>query len=47
MKEGLLIREAVNASIENNIRTPDIQIDGAKPYGTTDVGEWITNYINK
>lgn len=44
-KEGELIRDAVTASIENNVRTPDIQIKGETPYTTSEVGEWISNYI--
>ena len=44
-EEGKLIREAVNASLDNNIRTPEIQVEGAGKYGTKEVGEWIVNYI--
>ena len=29
-----------------NVRTPDIQVEGGKEYGTKEVGEWIVNYIN-
>ncbi len=46
MAEGKLIREAVNASLEANVRTADIQVEGVAPYGTKEVGEWIVNYIN-
>ena len=46
MEEGKLIRDAVNASMEANVRTPDIQVEGGKEYGTKEVGEWIVNYIN-
>ncbi len=45
--EGALIREAVNASLDANVRTPDIQVEGGAHYGTTDVGQWIVDYINK
>jgi len=46
-KEGALVREAVQASLDANIRTPEIQVkDGAK-YGTKEVGAWITDYIEK
>ncbi len=38
--EGTLIRQAVNASLEANVRTPEIQVEGGK-YGTKEVGEWI------
>lgn len=44
-KEGTLIREAVNASLDANIRTPEIQVEGGAKYGTKEVGEWIVNYI--
>lgn len=54
-KEGALIREAVNASLDANVRTPDIlehgsdkasnQAANAPQYGTKEVGEWIVEYI--
>ena len=44
-EEGKLIREAVNASLDSNVRTPEIQVEGAGKYGTKEVGEWIVNYI--
>ena len=44
-EEGNLIREAVNASLDANVRTPEIQVEGAGKYGTKEVGEWIVNYI--
>lgn len=44
-KEGELIRKAVNASLDANVRTPEIQIEGGAHYGTKEVGEWITDYI--
>lgn len=46
-EEGNLIRKAVNTSLDANIRTPEIQIDGGEKYGTTEVGTWITNYITQ
>lgn len=46
-KEGKAIREAVDASLEANVRTPEIQVKGAPSYGTTDVGQWIAEYISK
>ncbi|MGN0069474.1 MAG: 3-isopropylmalate dehydrogenase [Prevotella sp.] len=46
-EEGALIREAVNASLDANVRTPEIQVDGGMKYGTEEVGAWIVNYINK
>ena len=45
--EGKLIREAVNASLDANIRTPDIQIEGGEKYGTNEVGQWIVDNISK
>lgn len=45
-KEGALIRDAVNASLDSNVRTPEIQVEGGAHYGTREVGEWIVNYIN-
>ena len=44
--EGALVREAVSASLEANVRTPEIQVEGGAVYGTREVGEWIVNYIN-
>ena len=44
-KEGALVREAVNASLDANVRTPEIQVEGGAKYGTKEVGEWIVNYI--
>ncbi|KAA6332756.1 hypothetical protein EZS27_018771, partial [termite gut metagenome] len=39
-REANLIRKAVDASISANIRTQDIQLEGEKAYGTSEVGEW-------
>ena len=44
-EEGALIRKAVNASLDENVRTPEIQIEGGAKYGTREVGSWIENYI--
>ena len=44
-EEGALIREAVNASLDANVRTPEIQVAGAAKYGTKEVGAWIVDYI--
>ena len=41
--EGALIREAVNASLDTNVRTPEIQVEGGAKYGTKEVGEWIVD----
>ena len=46
-EEGALIREAVNASLNANVRTPEIQVEGTPHYGTREVGAWIVEYINK
>ena len=45
--EGQLIREAVNASLDQNVRTPEIQVEGGEKYGTKEVGAWIVNYIKE
>lgn len=42
--EANIIRIAVNASIENKIVTKDIAFDN-KYYSTSEVGDWISNYI--
>lgn len=46
-EEAALIRKAVDASIENNVRTQDIQVKDEKPYSTSEVGEWLVQYIMK
>ena len=46
-KEGKTIRDAVDASLAANIRTPEIQVAGGEKYGTKEVGQWIADYINK
>ena len=46
-QEGALIRQAVNASLDANVRTPEIQVAGAPHYGTKEVGAWIVDFINK
>lgn len=43
--EGKIIRDAVNASLDANVRTPEIQVEGGAKYGTKEVGEWIVNWI--
>ena len=44
-REGDLIREAVNASLDANVRTPEVQVEGGAKYGTKEVGQWIVDYI--
>lgn len=46
-EEGTLIRKAVNASLDANVRTPEIQVEGGEKYGTKEVGAWIVDYIRK
>jgi 3-isopropylmalate dehydrogenase len=46
MSEGALIREAVEQSIVQGIMTVDLSGTG-KSYSTTEVGEWIIDYIKK
>ena len=46
-EEGRLIRQAVNASLDANIRTPEIQVEGGEHYGTKEVGEWIVKWIKE
>ncbi len=43
--EGALVRQAVDASLAENVRTPEIQVEGAPHYGTKEVGAWLVNYI--
>lgn len=45
MKEGAMVREAVNASLDANVRTPEIQVAGGPKYGTKEVGAWVVDYI--
>ena len=33
------------ASLDANVRTPEIQVEGGAKYGTREVGAWIVNYI--
>ena len=46
-EEGKIIRKAVDASLESNVRTPEIQVEGGNKYGTKEVGEWLVDYIAK
>ncbi len=46
-EEGALVRRAVNASLDANVRTPEIQVPGAPNYGTAEVGAWIVDYIRQ
>ena len=44
-EEGALVRRAVDASLDANVRTPEIQVEGGNKYGTREVGQWIVDYI--
>jgi len=44
MDEGKIIRQAVDASMTERIVTEDIAL-GDKAHSTSDVGDWIVNYI--
>ena len=46
-EEGALIRRVVDASLDANVRTPEIQVEGGAKYGTKEVGAWIVDYIKK
>lgn len=45
--EAELIRKAVDTSMEQNVRTGDIQVAGEKAYSTSEVGEWICQFITE
>ncbi len=47
MEEGALIRQAVAASMEAGCVTEDITIAGQTAHSTTQVGEWLVEYIQK
>ena len=44
-EEGKLIREAVNASMDAGVVTEDIASKEGKAYSTSQVGDWIVNYL--
>lgn len=44
-EESAAIREAVQASLDANVRTPEIQAEGHPYYGTSEVGAWIVEFI--
>ena len=46
-EEGSCIRKAVDASLDANVRTPEIQVEGGQKYGTKEVGAWIVDHIDK
>ena len=45
VEEGSMIRRAVAASLDEGIVTEDLA-DGGKAYSTSEVGDWIANYIS-
>lgn len=47
VEEGALVRKAVDASLDANVRTPEIQVSDGSKYGTKEVGAWIVDWINK
>ena len=47
IEEGALVRKAVDASLEAQVRTPEIQVEGGPHYGTREVGQWIVDWIKK
>lgn len=44
-QEGSLIRNAVTASMDAGVVTEDISSKDGKPHSTSEVGDWIVNYI--
>ena len=46
-EEGSLIRKAVDASLDACVRTPEIQVEGGAVYGTSEVGQWIVDYLQR
>ncbi len=46
-EEGTLVRQAVDASLDAFVRTPEIQAEGQPQYGTKEVGQWIVEWITK
>lgn len=47
VEEGALVRKAVDASLDANVRTPEIQVADGSKYGTKEVGAWIVDWISK
>ena len=46
-EEAALVRRAVNASLDEGVRTPEIQVPGGAHYGTHEVGAWIADYVRR
>lgn len=47
MQEGKEVRQAVDASMEAGVVTPDLGKDGKSEYGTQAVGRWLADFIRK
>lgn len=47
VEEGALVRKAVDASLDANVRTPEIQVADGSKYGTKEVGAWIVDWISR
>lgn len=47
VEEGALVRKAVDASLDANVRTLEIQVADGSKYGTKEVGAWIVDWISK
>ncbi|MFC0876821.1 3-isopropylmalate dehydrogenase [Saccharicrinis sp. FJH2] len=47
MDEGALIRQAVNASMDAEVVTEDIANDKSKAAKTSEVGDWLVDFIEK
>lgn len=44
-EEGKIVRDAVQAALDNYVRTPDLQPSDRRPYTTEEVGEWIARCV--
>lgn len=45
--EAAAVRSAVNASLDEGVRTPEIQVPGGAHFGTREVGAWIADYVRR
>lgn len=46
-EEGMMVRKAVDASLDAYVRTPEIQAEDYPHYGTKEVGQWIVEWITR
>lgn len=44
-EEAELVRKAVDAALEADVRTPEIQTPDKPAYGTREIGQWLVEYI--